>query len=228
MDDTNIDDQLSIITGLPKDTFTTPTKDDAPGPGDQLLAALGSTEKAVTIPMGSSVPGAYSGTELASRDISVGGRFTDPLSNYVDYGVPLNPFADWNDMRARNQGTLSKLGRGTVKGLATFTGAVAENTLGIFAGLGSMMTGGTYADNIVGNTVDATNQWLAENLPHYTSNSELERKQTSAFSGLGTANFWTDSFLNGVAYSLGSAATIEFTGGVGLVRPSSFFVRFIS
>ena len=217
MDATNIDDQLSIITGLPKDTFTTPTKDDAPGPGDQLLAALGSTEKAVTIPMGSPVPGAYSGTELASRDISVGGRFTDPLSNYVDYGVPLNPFADWNDMRARNQGTLSKLGRGTVKGLATFTGAVAENTLGIFAGLGSMMTGGTYADNIVGNTVDATNQWLAENLPHYTSNSELERKQTSAFSGLGTANFWTDSFLNGVAYSLGSAATIEFTGGVGLV-----------
>ena len=216
MDATNIDDQLSIITGLPKDTFTTPTTDDTPGPGDQLLAALGSTEKAVVMPSSIPVGNAYSGTELAGRNINVGGKFTDPLSNYVDYGVPLNPFSDWNDMRARNQGTMQKIGYGAVKGLGTFTGAVAENTLGIFAGLGSMMMGGSYADNIVGNTVDSTNEWLAENLPHYTSNSELERKQSSAFSGLGTANFWTDTFLNGIAYSLGSAATIGVTGGVGL------------
>jgi hypothetical protein len=216
MDSTNIDDQLSIITGLPKDTFTTPTTNTTPGAGDELFAALGIKEQPVVLPSSTTVGNAYSGTDLASRNIDVGSKYTEPLSNYVDYGVPLNPFSDWNDMRARNQGFGQKLGYGTIKAVGTFTGAVAENTLGIFAGLGSMLTGGTYADNIVGNTVDSTNEWLRENLPNYTSNAELERKQTSAFSGLGTANFWTDSFLNGIAYSLGSAATIGVTGGVGL------------
>jgi hypothetical protein len=217
MDSTNIDDQLSIITGLPKDTFTTTTANNTPGPGDDLLAALGSTEKAVQMPSTTSNQG-YLGTELASRNIDVSNKYTDPLSNYVDYGVPLNPFSDWNDMRARNQSTMQKIGYGTIKGISTFTGAVAENTLGIFAGLGSMMMGGTYADNIVGNTVDSTNEWLAENLPHYQTAQELERKQSgSTLGALGTANFWTDTFLNGIAYSLGSVATIELTGGSGFI-----------
>ena len=216
MDSTNIADQLSIITGLSKDTFTTPTINAEPGPGNELFAALGIKEQPVVLPSSNPVGNAYSGTELASRNINVGSKYTEPLSNYVDYGVPLNPFSDWNDMRARNQGTMQKIGYGTIKAVGTFTGAIAENTLGIFAGLGSMMMGGSYADNIVGNTVDSTNEWLRENLPNYVSNSELERKQTSAFSGLGTANFWTDTFLNGIAYSIGSVATIGLTGGVGL------------
>jgi len=218
MDSTNINDQLSIITGLPKDTFTTATANNTPGPGDELLSVLGATEKPVIMPSAMGTPGGYSGTELASRTINVGAKYTEPLSNYVDYGVPLNPFSDWNDMRARNQGTMQKIGYGTIKAVGTFTGAVAENTLGIFAGLGSMMMGGSYADNIVGNTVDSTNEWLAENLPHYQTAQELERKQSgSTLGALGTANFWTDTFLNGIAYSLGSAATIELTGGSGLL-----------
>jgi len=217
MESTNITDQLSIITGLPKDTFTTPTANTTPGPGDELFAALGVKEQPVVLPSSTTVGNAYSGTELASRNINVGAKYTDPLSNYVDYGVPLNPFSDWNDMRARNQSFGQKLGYGTIKAVGTFTGSVAENTLGIFAGLGNMMAGGTYADNIVGNAVDSTNEWLAENLPHYQTNQELEKRQSSGFGGLGTANFWTDSFLNGIAYSLGAAATIEFTGGVGLM-----------
>lgn len=217
MDSTNIDDQLSIITGLPKDTFAKTAINNTPGPGDDLLAALGSTEKAVQMPSTTSSQG-YLGTELATRNIDVSNKYTEPLSNYVDYGVPLNPFSDWNDMRARNQSTMQKIGYGTVKGLATFTGAVAENTLGIFAGLGSMLMGGSYADNIVGNTVDSTNEWLAENLPHYQTAQELERKQSgSTLGALGTANFWTDEFLSGIAYSLGSAATIELTGGSGFI-----------
>ena len=160
----------------------------------------------------------YLGTELASRNIDVSNKYTEPLSNYVDYGVPLNPFSDWNDMRARNQSTMQKIGYGTIKGISTFTGAVAENTLGIFAGLGNMMLGGSYADNIVGNAVDSTNEWLAENLPHYYTAQELERKQSgSTLGALGTANFWTDTFLNGIAYSIGSAATIGLTGGSGVL-----------
>jgi hypothetical protein len=143
-------------------------------------------------------------------------QYKEPIANYIDYGVPLAAGFDWDEIRARNQGVGQKLGRGLVKMGVTAVGAVAENTIGFVAGLGSMASGGTYADNPVGRTVDKTNEWFRENLPHYYTQAEMSPDR-EILDTMGTANFWTDKFANGLGYSLGSIATGYLTGGAGLM-----------
>jgi hypothetical protein len=158
-----------------------------------------------------------SGLEQATSTINVTNRYPDALANYAKYDVGLSPFGeDWNEIRARNQGVGEKLGRGLLKMGATMSGAIAENTIGVVSGLASLATGGTYADNAVGRSVDEMNEWMAENLPHYYSQKEQDPDR-SVLSALGTANFWTDKFANGLGYSLGSLATVWLTGGTGMI-----------
>lgn len=158
-----------------------------------------------------------SGLSQATSGIEVTNRYTDALANYSKYDVGLSPLGeDWNEIRAKNQGVGEKIGRGLLKMGTTMSGAVAENTIGIFSGLASMASGGTYADNAVGRSVDEMNEWMAENLPHYYSQKEMDPDR-SMLSALGTANFWTDKFANGLGYSLGSLATVWATGGTGLI-----------
>jgi hypothetical protein len=113
-------------------------------------------------PLGAGGPGSVAGKY---ENLSL--QYKEPIANYIDYGVPLAAGYDWDEIRARNQGVGEKLGRGLIKMGVTAAGAVAENTIGFVAGLGSMASGGTYADNPVGRTVDKTNEWFRENLPHY-------------------------------------------------------------
>jgi hypothetical protein len=158
-----------------------------------------------------------SGLEQASSTINVTNRYSDSLANYAKYDVGLNPFGeDWNEIRANNQGVGEKIGRGLLKMGTTMGGAIAENTIGVVSGLASLATGGTYADNAVGRSVDEMNEWMAENLPHYYTQKEMDPDR-SVLASLGTANFWTDKFANGLGYSLGSLATVWLTGGEGLI-----------
>jgi hypothetical protein len=143
-------------------------------------------------------------------------QYREPIANYIDYGVPLAAGYDWDEIRARNQGVGEKLGRGLVKMGVTALGSAVESTVGIVAGLGSMASGGTYADNAVGRTVDKTNEWFRENLPHYYTQAEMSPDR-DILDTMGTANFWTDKFANGLGYSLGSIATAYLTGGTGLM-----------
>ena len=113
------------------------------------------------------------------------------------------------------QSSGEKWRNGLIKAGVTFSGAVLENTLGIAAGLTEVAGGGKYYDNFVGKSVDSMNNWAQENLPNYATQIE---QQASAFSAdnILTANFWSDKVLNGVAYSLGSIATMYATGGMGM------------
>ena len=161
--------------------------------------------------------GFMSGLSLAASTINVTNRYPDALANYAKYDVGLSPFGeDWNEIRARNQGVGEKLGRGLLKMGATMAGAVAENTIGVFSGLASMASGGTYADNAVGRSVDEMNEWMSENFSHYYSQKEMDPDR-AWYESLGSANFWTDKFANGLGYSLGSLATVWLTGGEGLI-----------
>jgi len=138
--------------------------------------------------------------------------YTDDLYKYTDYGVVPTRFTDWNETRAQNQGTGEKWMRGLAKAGITTLGAVAENTVGILTGLGSVLTGGQYYDNAVGRTVDKANEWARSQMPNYYTKREEEM---GAFQRLGTANFWADKAMNGLGYSLGSIATMALTGGAG-------------
>ena len=139
---------------------------------------------------------------------------TRDLDKFKKYNVPRGQLLDWEEIRARNQSTADQWGNGLAKMGVTALGAVAENTLGVLFGLGSLASGGEYYDNAVGRTVDKTNEWMRENMPNYYTR---EQQNMSTLSKLGTANFWADTFANGVGYSLGSIATMYLTGGLGAV-----------
>jgi len=136
--------------------------------------------------------------------------YTD-ISKYTDYGVPLGRNLDWDEIRAQNQSTAEQWGRGLAKAGVTFTGALAENTVGVVAGLGSMLMGDPYRDNFVGKLVDESNEWMRENYANYYTREEQENVK------VWSANFWADGVLNGLAYSAASIASVYATGGVGLV-----------
>ena len=138
--------------------------------------------------------------------------YTDPLSTYTDYNITPTRFSDWNEQRAQNQGTGEKWRRGLTKAGITTLGAVAENTLGVLAGIGELFTGGQYYDNAVGRSIDKMNEWAREEMPNYYTQKE---EQMGAGARLGTANFWADKAANGLGYSLGSIATMALTGGAG-------------
>ena len=145
-------------------------------------------------------------------------HYTDDISKYTEYGVPLGRRFDWNEVRAQNQSTGEKWSRGLKKAGITTFGAIAENTLGVVAGLGSLLSGNDYFDNSVGRGIDDMNEWAREEMPNYYTQEEQDK---SAFARLGTANFWADKALNGIAYSLGSIATMALTGGVGVIGMAS-------
>jgi hypothetical protein len=200
-------ESFSKFTGLPVKEVAKP-KD--------ALASFSEFVGQTIEPRPETMPYKLSGLDLAARDINLSNIYTDPIANYASYGVPLSPYADWTEIRAQNQGVGEKLGRGALKMLSTTGGAIVENTVGIIGGIGSMISGGTYADNPVGRSVDNMNEWMSENLPHYYTKAELDPER-SAISSLGSANFWTDKFANGLGYSLGSLATAWLTGGAGML-----------
>jgi len=140
--------------------------------------------------------------------------YTDDLSKYKKYDVPTTRFFNWDEQRAKNQGTGEKWVNGLTKAGVTTIGAVAENTLGVVAGIGELVTGGAYYDNFVGKTVDKANEAMREAMPNYKTQAE---EDMSTGQKLGTANFWADTVANGLGYSIGSLATMWLTGGIGLV-----------
>ena len=140
-------------------------------------------------------------------------HYTDPIEKYTEYGVPLGRRSDWNEERANNQTTGEKWRRGLTKAAITTVGAVAENTFGVLAGLGEVLTGGQYYDNAVGRSIDNMNEWAREEMPNYYT--EAEQNNESALASMGTANFWADKAANGLGYSIGSIATMAMTGGAG-------------
>lgn len=141
--------------------------------------------------------------------------YTDDLSKYKKYNVPTTRHFNWDDERAKNQGTGEKWLNGISKALVTTVGAVAENTLGVLAGLGEMVFGsGAYYDNFVGKSVDKANDWMREAMPNYRTQAEMDMPTGQK---LLTANFWADTVANGAGYSLGSIATFWLSGGTGLI-----------
>jgi len=198
---------ISNFTGLPKENIKveSPMGED---PGKSFISNF--TGKDVRIDTGGPVDPFVQATKVQN----VSGIYTDPLESYREYGVPLSPFADWNEERAQRQTTWEKWTNGLTKAGITTLGAIYENTIGVFAGLGSLATGGEYYDNFVGRQVDSVNDWAQENMPNYYTQAEING---SILENMGTANFWADKVANGVGYTLGSIATMFLgTGELGL------------
>ena len=151
----------------------------------------------------------------ATKTVDLTNTYTDPLSSYLEYKVPMNPYFNFNDVRAQNQSTAEKWMRGLTKAGVTAFGAVVENSLGTLAGIGEVASGGSFYDNAVGRNVDKMNNFMQEYMPNYYTEKE---QNMGLMESMGTANFWADKVANGVGYSLGSIATMMLgVGEVGLL-----------
>lgn len=203
-----INKALSALSGLPKEDIV----DKSNPTGDPIGKAF--TSLGGNIEYRAPKYKNYSPLDIAAQAIDLTNVYTDPIGKYADYNVALNPFNDWNEERARNQGTAQKWMNGLAKAGLTTLGSVYENTVGVLAGVGSMMTGGSYYDNFVGRQVDEMNTWAQSALPNYYTKAEVNG---SLLSNMGTANFWADKFAGGLGYTLGSIATMWLgTGELGL------------
>lgn len=159
-------------------------------------------------------------TNYVGKFTGVGFRSGDN-SEFDAYGIDPLALYDREEERAKRQSRTEKWTRGAGKMGITFAGAVAENTIGVALGLGDYIFSGfdsfseSMANNPIGLAADELNQWAQEELPNYYTQEELAQKGTLA--ELGSANFWSDKFLNGAAYSLGSIAAAYLTMGMGPV-----------
>lgn len=155
----------------------------------------------------------------ATKTVDLTNTYTDPLSSYLEYNVPMNPYFNFNDVRAQNQSTAEKWMRGLTKAGVTAFGAVVENSIGALAGIGELASGGSFYDNAVGRNVDKMNNFMQEYMPNYYTEAE---QNMGLMESLGTANFWADKVANGVGYSLGSIATMMLgVGEVGLLAQTA-------
>ena len=203
-----INKALSSLSGLPKEDII----DKSNPTGDPIGKAF--TSLGGNIEYKNTNYRNYSPLDIAGQAVDLTNIYTDPIGKYAKYNVALNPFNDWNEERAQNQGTAQKWMNGLTKAGLTTLGSVYENTVGVLAGVGSMMTGGSYYDNFVGRQVDEMNQWAQSALPNYYTKGEING---SLVSNLATANFWADKFAGGLGYTLGSIATMWLgTGELGL------------
>ena len=198
---------ISSITGLPIGSSS----------NSNTNKELPKVSSITGLPIGTSKqPKGFDAIDLQSMSIDLTNAYPDPIEKYAKYNVPLNPFVDWNETRAQNQGTGEKWVNGITKALITAGGAFAENTVGVIAGLGNMMFGnGSFYDNAVGRGIDSMNEWAQTELPNYYTQEE---QYGSVMSNLGTANFWADKVANGAGYTLGSIASMFVgTGEAALV-----------
>ena len=153
--------------------------------------------------------------------VGMAGSFEDYNGTWLSPATDVNPFADIDEQRARNQSTWDKWGNGLAKAGLTFTGAVSENTLGYTLGLVDYMASGfedfeeSMANNPVGTFFDGLNDRARAALPNYQTREE--QRDQGTLSQIGNANFWADTVMNGAAYSLGSVASAYLMGGVGTV-----------
>lgn len=202
-------DNISALTGL---KISSPTKGDPKNPTTPEVSTL----TGLKIAPGKLPNTGFDAFELKSQAIDLTNVYPDPIEKYAEYNVPLNPFVDWNETRAQNQGTGEKWANGLTKAVITAGGAFTENTIGFVAGIGNMMFGnGSFYDNPVGRGIDSVNEWAQRELPNYYTQAE---QYGSILENLGTANFWADKVANGVGYTLGSIATMFVgTGEAALV-----------
>jgi hypothetical protein len=186
-----VKDGVDPITGLPNKVIV----DSANAPKSKSSAGIG-----------------FAGS--ISQNLS--NVYTDPLSNYKDYDVNTNAFAkDWNEQRAINQPWYEQLAFGVTKAIGTVGTSIVDGTLGVANGVGSMLfdKDHSFADNTVGNSMDAVNEQLREWLPNYYTQAEQESLLSSIAN---PGNFIGDKVAGGAAYTVGMLATMYLTGGMGV------------
>lgn len=108
------------------------------------------------------------------------------------------------DTRAENQHWYAKLGAGVGKGIVLAGTTFLDGTVGLLAGIGTAVSEGRWSglfDNVVSNGLNEVNRQIEDILPNYRTQEEQERPW---YKNLGTVNFWADSFLKNLGFTVGA------------------------
>lgn len=124
--------------------------------------------------------------------------FDEPSANEEDYQNNLQ------DIRAENQPWYAKLGAGIGKGAVLAGTTFLDGTVGLLAGIVTAASEGRWSglfDNVVSNGLNEVNRQIEDILPNYRTKEEQERPW---YENLGTVNFWADSFLKNLGFTVGA------------------------
>lgn len=165
----------------------------------------------------------------------------DYVGNSVwDEDVYVNPDeTTFDNTRGVNQWALAQLGAGIGKAVALAGTTFVDGTVGLLYGLGNVpynavrdagddsKTGldmlfdaasGLF-DNDVSNAINSVTEYMEQVLPNYKTDEENERPW---YQNLGTANFWGDSFLKNLGFTVGAFysgnAFNKILKGAGLLK----------
>jgi hypothetical protein len=125
-------------------------------------------------------------------------------SQYDRQPLTFENLQNLNEIRAKEQSALDKLGNGLVNmTTSAFTGAL-ESTVGLVYGASrSIVTGDADQlwNNKFGQALDSINESVRESNPFYYSEAE---RNASVLGSMGYQNFWFDKVLGGAGYTVGS------------------------
>ena len=125
--------------------------------------------------------------------------FDNPTANEEEF--QLN---NLNDTRAENQPWYAKLGAGIGKGAVLAGTTFLDGTVGLLSGIGTAVSEGRWSglfDNAISNGLNEVNRQIEDILPNYRTQEEQERPW---YENLGTVNFWADSFLKNLGFTIGA------------------------
>lgn len=125
-------------------------------------------------------------------------------------------FQDAADVRAENQPWYAQLGAGIAKG-AVLTGTTfLDGTMGLLYGGAKAIEDGDVSklwDNDFSKAMQSINDWSEREIPNYYTSQEQD---ASIWDKLFTANFWGDSFIKNLGFTVGAF----YSGGLeaGAIR----------
>lgn len=161
-------------------------------------------------------------SDLSSGNIKLSPKFQSPLIEAAPtaYGFGESKFdtsdisishlqeeGALGDIRGQKQGALDKWANGITKAAGIAGTSILENTAGLLYGIGDAVIEQDLSkiyDNHFTRELDSFNNYLREQMPNYSTKAA---EDYNILQKLGTANFWSDQFLSGVAYSGAALAT---------------------
>lgn len=158
----------------------------------------------------------------------IGDLYPEAGKSKYDTGVhTLSDLENINELRAQEQPWYDQIGNGALKMVTTASTTFIDGTLGTLMGLGTGIynlmdddpTTGFWRgmwDNAVTNAMADVNDKMEEVAKNYRSewenNASVFERMLSA---KGAANFWGDDILKNAGFTIGAAASIWATGGMG-------------
>ncbi len=124
-----------------------------------------------------------------------------------DTGVTPTNVNQLQDIRANRQPILDKWANGITKAAGVAGTSILENTAGLVYGIADAVSEADISklyNNKFTQSLDEFNNYVGKNMPNYSTKAS---EDYNLLQKMGTANFWSDQVLNGVAYMGAAIAT---------------------